>query len=231
LKSKEALLSWSGGKDSSLAFYELSRNKKYEELQIKALLTTLTLDYERISMHGVRRDLLHAQSNSIGIPIEEVWIPSKASNEIYQSQTIKSIMKWKENENISNIVFGDLFLEDIRAYREKFLGQIGIECIFPLWKKDTNELARLFLDCGFKAIICTVDPKKLDPKFCGREYDYNLLSEIPSGVDPCGENGEFHTFVYDGPIFKEKIHVKIGDIVEREGFYFADILPTKAQTN
>ncbi|MDH2900128.1 MAG: diphthine--ammonia ligase [archaeon] len=229
MKPNNALLSWSGGKDSSLALYELRENEKFKDLQVKALLTTFTRDYNRISMHGVRRELVLAQSTSIGLPIEEVWIPSKATNEIYQSETIKSIMKWKEKEDTSSIVFGDLFLEDIRAYREKFLREIGIECVFPLWKKDTSELARLFLDYGFKAIICTVDPKKLDPEFCGRDYDHEFLSDIPESVDPCGENGEFHTFVYGGPIFKEKVQVMVGDIVEREGFYFADILP-KSQT-
>jgi uncharacterized protein (TIGR00290 family) len=229
LKPNNALLSWSGGKDSSLALYELRENEKFKDLQVKALLTTFTRDYNRISMHGVRRELVLAQSASIGLPVEEVWIPSKATNEIYQSETIKSVMKWKGKEDTSSIVFGDLFLEDIRAYREKFLREIGIECVFPLWKKDTSELARLFLDYGFKAIICTVDPKKLDPKFCGRDYDHEFLSDIPESVDPCGENGEFHTFVYGGPIFKEKVQVMVGDIVEREGFYFADILP-KSQT-
>ncbi len=224
MKSEKALLSWSGGKDSSLALYELVHNRQFEDLEIKALLTTLTTDYDRISMHGVRRELLLAQSSSLGIPVEEVWIPPKASNDIYQSRMIKSIEKWKPKDNVSTIVFGDLFLEDIRSYREKFLGSIGIECIFPLWKKDTKELANFFVDYGFKAKICTIDPRKLDQKFCGREYDNEFLSDIPNEVDPCGENGEFHTFVYDGPIFKEKIHVEVGDVVEREGFYFADIL-------
>lgn len=229
MKPNNVLLSWSGGKDSSLALYELRENEKYRDFQVKALLTTFTRDYNRISMHGVRRELVLAQTASIGLPVEEVWIPSKATNEIYQSETIKSIMKWKEKEDTSSIVFGDLFLEDIRAYREKFLREIGIECVFPLWKRDTSELAKFFVNSGFKAIICTVDPKKLDPKFCGREYDHEFLSDIPESVDPCGENGEFHTFVYNGPIFKEKVQVRVGDIVEREGFYFADILP-KSQT-
>jgi uncharacterized protein (TIGR00290 family) len=219
------LLSWSGGKDSSLSLYELKTNRDYGGIQIKSLLTTLTKDYNRISMHGVRRDLLLAQSESIQIPLEEVWIPSKASNEIYQAEMTMSLSKRKREDNISTVAFGDLFLEDIRAYREKFLGSIGFECLFPIWKKDTRELARFFTESGFKAIICTVDPKKLDPDFCGREFDAKFLSEIPDKVDPCGENGEFHTFVYDGPIFKKKIDVKVGEVVEREGFYFADIVP------
>ncbi|MHB1907586.1 MAG: Dph6-related ATP pyrophosphatase [Nitrososphaerales archaeon] len=217
----KVLLSWSGGKDSSLALYEIVRN--YKDLEIEALFTTLTRDYNRISMHGVRRDLLLLQSKSLQIPIEEVWIPSKASNEIYEEQMIKSITKWKDR-GISSVAFGDLFLEDIRSYREKFLSNIGIECIFPLWQKDTSDLAQFFLKSGFKAILSTVDPKKLNPKFCGREYDEKFLEEIPSSVDPCGENGEFHTFVYDGPIFKSgKLDIQVGTIVQRDGFYFADL--------
>jgi uncharacterized protein (TIGR00290 family) len=220
----DILLSWSGGKDSALTLYELKRNPLYMDFQVRALLTTLTQNYNRISMHGVRRELLLAQARSIGIPAEEVWIPSKASNEIYQERTTKVVMTWKEKEGVSTIAFGDLFLEDIRAYREKFLGSLGFKCLFPLWKKDTSELAQNFIKSGFKAILCTVDPRKLDPKFCGREFDESLLSELPKTVDPCGENGEFHTFVHDGPIFKkEKLNVTLGEIVEREGFYFADL--------
>jgi uncharacterized protein (TIGR00290 family) len=223
---KQTLLSWSGGKDSSLCLYELKRNEKYinNEIEVRALLTTLTKDYNRISMHGIRHELLVAQSISLGFPIEEVWIPAKASNEIYQEQIMKSLRKWKENENLSTIIFGDLFLEDIRAYREKFLGNAGFECMFPIWGRDTRKLAEFFIDSGFKAKICVVDPSKLDESFCGEEYDSKFLSEIPETVDPCGENGEFHTFVYDGPIFKQKIEISVGEIVQRDGFYFADIL-------
>ena len=225
MKQKEcALLSWSGGKDSSLCLFELQNNQVYKDFEVRSLLTTLTQDYNRISMHGVRKELLQAQAESIGIPVEEVWIPSKASNEIYQEQMAKSLSITKQNANVSYIIFGDLFLEDIRAYRERFLQEIGFECIFPLWGEDTNDLARYFIESGFRAIICTVDPTKLDPKFCGREIDKNFLSEIPKTVDPCGERGEFHTFVYDGPIFKTRLNVKTGSILEREGFYFADML-------
>lgn len=198
-------------------------SEQYSNIKVKALLTTLTKDYNRISMHGVKRDLLLAQSKSLGIPIEEVWIPSKASNEIYQEQFTKSVSNWKENHRVSTLIFGDLFLQDIRTYREKFLGGLGYDCIFPLWGKNTRDLANFFLDSGFKAVLCTVDPKKLDSSFCGREYDKKFLSEIPDNIDPCGENGEFHTFVYDGPIFKEKIAIKVGEKVQRDGFWFADI--------
>ncbi len=226
-KHEYALLSWSGGKDSSLCLYEILNNEKYSNFEIKALLTTLTIKYDRISMHGVRQELLIAQSRSLEIPVEEVWIPSKATNEIYQIEMVKSLTKCKEKERTSNIIFGDLFLEDIRAYREKFLGSNGFRCVFPIWGKNTKELARFFIESRFKAIICTIDPKKLDPSFCGRDYDKQFLTEIPESVDPCGENGEFHTFVYDGPIFKSKIDIRVGDIVERDGFYFADIVPVR----
>lgn len=223
-KKKKALLSWSGGKDSSLCLYEILTNKNYQNIEITALLTTLTQDYNRISMHGVRRDLLLAQSRSIGISVEEVWIPLRASNEIYQSEMTKSLDLRRKTAGTSVVIFGDLFLEDIRAYREKFFGSLGFECLFPIWKKDTQKLAHYFIDCGFKAIICTIDPKELDPKFCGREFDRDFLSEIPRSVDPCGENGEFHTFVYGGPIFKKELKVETGSNVEREGFYFTDVL-------
>lgn len=136
-----------------------------------------------------------------------------------------SLSKWKESYGITAVVFGDLFLEDIRAYRERFLGSNGFQCLFPVWGRNTHELADFFIRSGFRAIICTIDPKKLEPSFCGREYDKRFLSEIPEGVDPCGENGEFHTYVYDGPIFNRKVDVKVGQVVVREGFCFADILP------
>ncbi|MDG6999523.1 MAG: adenine nucleotide alpha hydrolase [Nitrososphaerota archaeon] len=220
---KKALLSWSGGKDSSLCLYELQNNKSFNDIEVEALLTTLTRDYNRVSMHGVRRDLLLAQSQSVGIPLEEVWIPSKASNQIYQAQMMNSLSRRKKSE-VSTVVFGDLFLEDIRKYREEFLGSAGFKCLFPIWGRDTKRLAQDFIDLGFKAIICTLDPNKLDPKFCGREFDNRFLAEIPSSVDPCGENGEFHTFAYGGPIFRNKINVELGAVVQRDGFYFADIL-------
>jgi uncharacterized protein (TIGR00290 family) len=218
-----ALLSWSGGKDSSLCLYELQVNDAYRNFKIASLLATLTRDYDRVSMHGIRRDLLEAQSKCIGIGLEEVWIPKDASNETYQSQMAKSLSRWKEERSVSAVIFGDLFLEDIRIYREKFLASAGFKCIFPLWHKDTRKLAERFINLGFKATICTVDPLKLDPKFCGKEFDDAFLSEISRDVDPCGENGEFHTFVHGGPIFKNELKVGVGEVVKRNGFYFADM--------
>ncbi len=176
-------------------------------------------------MHGVRRSLLRQQAASIGLPLYEVGIPKDATNEIYEKEMQSLVAKLMEEKSVSAVVFGDIFLQDIREYREKLLSRLEMKCIFPLWAKDTRELARSFIEEKFRAIICTVDPRKISPDLCGREFDYSFLSALPSGADPCGENGEFHTFVFDGPIFKKPINVVKGQIVERDGFYFADILP------
>ena len=220
---EKVLVSWSGGKDSALTVFELSRSIK-KEFEIVGLLTTLTEGYDRISMHGVRRALLQNQSRSLGIPTDEVWIPKNASNEIYESRMADAIDKWSKR-SVSIVAFGDLFLEDIRRYRQRFLQNLGAKAIFPIWRRNTRDLAELFIESGFKAIICCVNPKLLGEQYCGREYDMSFLSEIPKIVDPCGENGEFHTFVYDGPIFRDKIGVRLGEVVNRDGFCFVDILP------
>ena len=221
-KLEKVIVSWSGGKDSVLSLFGMSSSKK--QFEISALLTTLTEGYDRISMHGVRRELLQRQSSSLRIPLEEVWIPKNATNEIYEARMSEAVSKYA-SQNVSSVAFGDLFLRDIREYRENFLRRLGVKCIFPIWGKDTGALANFFIDSGFKAIICCVNPKLLGKEYCGREFDKSFLSEIPGSVDPCGENGEFHTFVYHGPIFKEKVEVKVGDVVNRDGFFFADILP------
>jgi len=215
------VLSWSGGKDSSLALHEIMKT----DANVKGLLTTITKDYDRISIHGVRRELLRQQAMSLGLHLYEVSIPKDASNEIYEKETESVLLRLKKSDAISSVVFGDLFLQDIREYREKLLARLGLGCIFPIWRKDTKKLAYQFIQDGFRAIVCTIDPKKLDKQFCGCEFDGSFLSEIPGTVDPCGENGEFHTFVYDGPIFKDRLRFSIGEVVERNGFYFADILP------
>lgn len=219
--TEPVLMCWSGGKDSSLALYEILKNP---DLKIKALLTTVTEDYERISMHGVRQSLLHAQVGEIGLPLEEVWIPVKASNAIYE-EAMQCVLMRYQNQGVSRVIFGDLFLQDIRTYREERLARIGMKGLFPLWLKDTRKLAREFIALGFRAILVCVDPKQLDSSFCGREFDEALLADFPKEVDPCGENGEFHTFVYDGPIFKRPIVITRGDIVCREGFWFCDLKP------
>jgi uncharacterized protein (TIGR00290 family) len=225
LNPSKALLSWSGGKDSALSLYEISGTKNFK---IEALLTTLTRDFNRISMHGVRRELLHLQVAAIGLSLEEVWISKDAPNIEYENQMRNALTKYKNELGVFNVIFGDIFLEDIRKYREEKLANIGMKANFPLWKRDTKSLANFFIDSGFKAIVCCVDPKVLSEQYCGLDFDRNFLSKLPPGIDPCGENGEFHTFVYDGPIFREEIKIKLGEIVLRDGFYFADIMPVRS---
>jgi uncharacterized protein (TIGR00290 family) len=214
-------MSWSGGKDSSLALYEIMKSQSFK---ISSLITTVTRDFDRISMHGVRRDLLRRQSLSLRIPLEEIWINMNASNSEYESAMGNLLKKYKEKD-ISTVVFGDIFLEDLREYREKKLAELGMKGCFPLWKRDTKNLATRFLNLGFKAIVCCVDPKFLERDFCGVEFDKNFLSRLPENVDACGENGEFHTFVYAGPIFEEDIAVRVGELVLRDGFCFSDLIP------
>jgi len=219
---EKAIVLWGGGKDSTLALYEIQRTDDYE---IIGLLTTLTKDYDRISFHGVRRILLEQQANSLGFPLKKVFISNKASMEEYECKMGEILLDYLK-AGVSSVVFGDIFLEDVRKYREDELSEIGMKAVFPLWKRDTYELAHTFLKLGFKAIITCVDSKVLDKKFVGRTFDKQFLSEIPSSVDPCGENGEFHSFVYDGPIFKERILHTIGEVVLRENrFYYSDLIP------
>jgi uncharacterized protein (TIGR00290 family) len=215
------LMSWSGGKDSSLALREIRKTGSHE---VKALVTTVTEDFDRVSMHGVRRTLLHAQASSLGLPLEEVWIPKEASNEVYEAR-MKAVLLTHREEGVEQVAFGDLFLQDIRSYREARLAQIGMRGLFPLWGMDTAKLATEFVEEGFKAVVCCVDPKQLGKEFCGREFDRELLGSLPSGVDPCGENGEFHTFVYDSPDFAMPIAVTAGPLIDRDGFVFADLIP------
>ena len=215
------ILSWSGGKDSSLTLYQI---RKSDQFEVTALLTTLTRDFDRVSMHGVRRPLLVKQAECLRLPLEEVWIQKGAHNEEYEAQMAAALSKYHAL-GVRSVAFGDLYLEDIRKYREDRLAAINMRGVFPLWHSDTKDLARFFVDSGFRAIVCTVDPRALDPSFCGREFDRSFLSDLPTTVDPCGENGEFHTFVYAGPIFEKEIEIRRGAMVERDGFYFADIVP------
>jgi uncharacterized protein (TIGR00290 family) len=220
--AKGVLMAWSGGKDSALALGKVRAMDGYE---VKALLTTVTADFDRISMHGVRRTLLHAQASSLGLPLEEVWIPKDASNEVYEAQMKAVLLKHRDDEGVVDVVFGDLFLQDIRGYREERLGQIGMRGLFPLWGLDTSKLSLEFVERGFRAVVCCTDPRRLGKEFCGREFDRSFLESLPPGVDPCGENGEFHTFTYAGPIFKDEVAITKGEVVLRDGFYFADLLP------
>ena len=219
---EDILLSWSGGKDSALALYEIRRTKN---CKVAALITTVTRSYDRISMHGVRRILLEKQAASLELPLEIVWISDKASNEEYENQMAKLLAKYKKS-CINTVAFGDIFLEDLRQYREDKLSSQGMHSVFPLWKRDTKELAHSLVPLGFKAIITCVDTKALDGSFVGRTIDESFLSDLPPSVDSCGENGEFHSFIYEGPILKDRIAFAIGEKVLREDrFYFCDLVP------
>ena len=213
-------LSWSGGKDSALALHALRRERGVPPA---ALLTTVTEDYGRVSMHGVRRDLVHAQGRAAGVPLVEVAIPAACSNEVYEARMAGALGDARL-VGVDTMAFADLFLRDIRAYREQRLAAAGWNAVFPLWGRDTGALARDFIDAGFEAILVCVDPSQLDPAFAGRAFDASLLADLPPGVDPCGENGEFHTFVHAGPIFDRPIAVERGRTVERDGFVFCDLL-------
>jgi len=219
---KKVILSWSGGKDSSLALHEIQKNQKCE---IVALITTVAADYDRVSMHGLRTSLLEEQARNLDIPLQKVLISKNASNDEYESKFNEVLLKYKES-GISQVVFGDLFLEEIKQYREDLLQKIDMECVFPIWKRDTTKLAYEFIDLGFKAITVCVDSNVLGKEFAGREFDEQFLNDLPQEIDPCGENGEFHTFTFDGPIFKKPIDHRLGEIVLRdERFYYCDILP------
>jgi len=187
-----------------------------------ALITTVTETYERISMHGVRRELLALQAQELGLPLVEVSIPLGCPNEIYDARMHEAFASERLGQ-VTEVAFGDLFLEDVRAYREGRLAAAGKRGLFPLWGRDTAQLARDFISAGFQAVLVCVDARKLDRTFAGRSYDERLLADLPTGVDPCGENGEFHTFVYGGPILRRPIACALGDIVERDGFLFADL--------
>jgi uncharacterized protein (TIGR00290 family) len=216
------VMSWSGGKDSCIALHDI---QKTEEYRVAALLTTLTRDYDRISMHGVRRILLEQQADSLGLPLREVFISKGASNQEYETAMEEAFSAYRE-QGIDSIVFGDLFLEDIKAYREQFLARHNMRGLFPVWKRDTPGFIKRFIELGFKAVVTCVDSKALDQSYAGRLIDKDFLSSLPVDVDPCGENGEFHSFVYDGPIFKNAVKFSIGDTVLRETFWFCDLLPT-----
>ena len=221
MKTK-VLFTWSSGKDSALALYKLQENPGYE---VKALLTTVTGEYNRISMHGVCRELLELQAASLGIPLDIVTITRNAPNEEYEKNMTEALKKYKDL-GITLVAFGDIFLEDLRKYREENLRKIGMEALFPLWKQNTTALAHSFIDAGFKTVITAVDSTVLEERFCGREYNQQFLADLPPAVDPCGENGEFHSFVYDGPVFREPVRCTTGDIVFRENrFYFCDLIP------
>ena len=219
---EKILVSWSGGKDSAFALYEILRTKRYD---VSALLTTVTESYGRTSMHGVRQELAEKQAAAIGLPLEKVFICANSSNEEYENR-MREVLERQKVQGVSSVAFGDIFLEDLRKYREEKLGQVKMRGIFPLWRRDTVELAREFISSAFKAVITCIDTTYLDKSFAGREYDELFLKDLPENVDQCGEKGEFHSFVYDGPIFNSSLSCKKGEVVLRDNhFYYCDLLP------
>jgi uncharacterized protein (TIGR00290 family) len=217
-------LAWSSGKDSAWALHTVRQSG---EFKIVALLTTINQAYQRVAMHAVRESLVEAQAAAAGLPLIKVPIPPQCSNEVYE-QAMGEAMARARAEGVFHVVFGDLFLEDIRAYRESRLAACGMTPVFPLWRRDTRRLAEEMLAGGLSAYLTCVDPRKLDRTFAGRRFDAELLTALPPDLDPCGENGEFHTFASAGPMFREAIPVQTGEIVERDGFIFADLLPRAA---
>jgi uncharacterized protein (TIGR00290 family) len=215
------LISWSGGKDSCLALYEIQRAQSH---RVAALLTTVTRDYDRISMHGVRRVLLEKQAASLRLPLRQIFISKDATNDEYEAKMGQAFLEHR-GKGIDLIVFGDLFLEDIRTYREQFLARHHMRGLFPVWKRDTSRFIKEFIELGFRAVVTCVDSKVLDQSFAGRTIDQIFLSSLPAQVDPCGENGEFHSFVFDGPIFTAPVKFSVGQTVLRESFWFRDLLP------
>jgi len=216
-----AYVSWSSGKDSAFALYEAER---LGLARIVGLLTTINEVYDRVAMHGVRSSLLDRQIAAVDLPAIKVKLPSPCPNAVYEERMAQACSEIQA-QGVTHLVFGDLFLEDIRAYREQKLAAIGMQGLFPLWKRDTRALAHSMIASGLVAYIACLDPRRLERRFAGRRFDDTLLSDLPEAVDPCGENGEFHTAVTAGPMFSAPIAVAIGETVEREGFVFTDIVP------
>jgi uncharacterized protein (TIGR00290 family) len=218
---EKALVSWSSGKDSAWALHVL---RERGEVEVVGLLTSVNAEHERVSMHAVREELLSAQAAAAGLPVVRVPLPDPCSNRDYEA-AMRDALDRARALGVARIAFGDLFLEDVRRYREAQLAPTGIAPIFPLWGEPTDALARRMTSAGLRARLSCVDPAQLDPAFAGREYGPALLSELPASVDPCGERGEFHTFATAGPMFREPVPVALGEIVERGGFVYADLLP------
>ncbi len=243
---QNAIFNWSGGKDSALTLYHLLQGKEYN---VRWLLTSMSSEYRRISMHGVREELLVKQAESIGIPLHKLIVPTMPSMETYNNLFRDTLNEFRR-EGIEYSVFGDIFLEDLRVYREKQLAKVKMKGVFPIWKQPTDRLVREFIDLGFKAVIVCVSDRYLDKSFAGRIIDADFLKDLPKDVDPCGENGEFHSFVYEGPIFKKPIAIKIGEVIHKKyepppkdkepsndtyapscpfeaGFWYCDLIPAE----
>lgn len=240
MKKHKAIFNWSGGKDSALALYHVLKDEKFD---ITQLVTTVNSKYDRISMHGVRNELLTAQGKEIGLPIKRILLPESPSMDDYNAIMKEQLLDINKQQ-ITHSIFGDIFLEDLRDYRENKLKEVGLKAVFPLWKRDTKEIVNEFIDLGFKTVVVCVKSELLGDDFTGRVIDKDFLKDLPKNVDPCGENGEFHTFVYDGPIFKNPIKFELGEKTFREydkpkenescykanpssslGFHFCDLIP------
>jgi uncharacterized protein (TIGR00290 family) len=211
MTKQKAIFNWSGGKDSSFALFKALQSGEYD---ISYLLTTVSTGYKRIIQHGVREELLDMQADSIGIPLYKLFLPENPDMEIYNSLIREILIKFKQ-ENIHTGIFGDIFLEDLRKYREEKLAEVGVNAVFPIWKYPTMDLIKDFIKLGFKAVVVCANENVLDAGFAGREIDMDFIKDLPANVDPCGENGEFHSFVYDGPIFKKSINFRKGEIIKK----------------
>jgi uncharacterized protein (TIGR00290 family) len=220
----KAWLAWSSGKDSAWALHSVREAGSFD---VVALLTTVNRTHGRVAMHAVRESLLEMQAAAARLPLVKVLIPSPCSNEIYERAMSEAMVR-ASVEGVRHVIFGDLFLEDVRAYRESQLARCGMIPVFPLWGRDTRRLAEEMIARGLRAYLTCVDPRQLEREFAGRRFDAELLADLPSSVDPCGENGEFHTFACAGPMFGAEMAVTVGEIVERDGFVFADLLPGSA---
>ncbi len=218
---KKTLLSWSSGKDSAWTLHVL---RQRSDVEVVGLMTTMNQVYQRIAIHAVRLELLRLQAQAAGLPLQLIDLPSPCTNAQYE-QAMSGFIRQSQHDGIECIAFGDLFLTDIRAYREEKLSGMGIEPLFPIWQMPTRELAREMISSGLRAVVTCVDPKQLPASFAGREFNEQFLRDLPGDVDPCGERGEFHTFAFDGPMFDQAVPVAVGEIVEREGFVYADFLP------
>jgi uncharacterized protein (TIGR00290 family) len=214
-----AIVSWSSGKDSAYALHEIRRSGAFE---LVGLLTTVSSEFDRVSMHGVREALLDRQAAAVGLPCHKIRIPSPCPNEVYEREMVEALALWR-GDGVHHVIFGDLFLSDLRAYREARLAEVGMHGVFPLWHRPTRALAEEMIGAGMSATLTCVDPRVLPRSFAGRTFDQRMLDELPPGVDPCGENGEFHTVVAAGPMFDRDIPVVTGEVVERDGFVFADV--------
>jgi len=217
--AKRVILSWSSGKDSAWTLYQLQQ----QNVEVVALLTTFNEAFDRVAMHGTRRALIDAQAEAAGVPLLPVQLPWPCSNEDYEAIMTNALQTMREEFNPTHVAFGDLYLEDVRDYRIKQMADTGIDSLFPIWGQQTGDLARSMVAAGLKATLTCVNPKQIPRELAGREFDNDFLDALPEEVDPCGENGEFHSFVHAGPMFKHNLKVATGEVVERDGFCFADV--------